>query len=115
MAVHDYLNKEGLSQLWNKAKAAFADKTETTTELNKKFELPSDGDEGQFIKKTSSGTEWGDPAVATATTYGIVRIASDEEFDSYIGLTQAKSFTVQVAKLAKRVDVAEARLNISEE
>lgn len=58
MATHDYLNKAGLSHLWEKAKAKFADKSTTETELNKKFELPSGGSSGNFLAKTDSGTEW---------------------------------------------------------
>lgn len=58
MATYDYLNKVGLSRLWEKAKAKFADKSTTETELNKKFELPSGGNSGNFLAKTDSGTEW---------------------------------------------------------
>ena len=58
MASYEYLNKEGLSRLWNKAKAAFADKTDTENELNKKFVLPSGGETGQVLQKTASGTGW---------------------------------------------------------
>lgn len=65
MATHEYLNKTGLSQLWNKAKAAFADKTNTENELSKKFELPSGGEEGQFLMKTSGGTGWGVPSTSS--------------------------------------------------
>lgn len=58
MATYKYLDNAGLSQLWSKAKTAFADKSTTETELAKKFELPEGGTDGQILTKTSSGTEW---------------------------------------------------------
>ena len=60
MAIQ-YFDKIGLAQLWNKARAAFADKTTTQTELDKKFELPSGGNNGQVLSKTDSGTAWVNP------------------------------------------------------
>lgn len=61
MATYDYLNKTGLTKLWAKAKAAFADKESTNTELAKKFELPSGGTTGQILTKTDTGVKWADP------------------------------------------------------
>lgn len=58
MATYNYLNKVGLSHLWEKAKAKFADKSTTEIELNKKFELPSGGSENDVLTKTASGTSW---------------------------------------------------------
>ena len=53
-----YLNKTGLSNVWNKAKSLFANKSDVETELNKKFELPSGGAENDVLTKTASGTIW---------------------------------------------------------
>ena len=47
MAIHNYLDKTGLSQLWSKAKAAFLSK-------------PSGGTTGQVLTKTDDGEEWQD-------------------------------------------------------
>ena len=58
MATYKHLDEEGLSQVWSKATNKFADKETTETELNKKFELPSGGTEGQVLTKTSSGVSW---------------------------------------------------------
>ena len=60
MATYKHLDEEGLSQVWSKAINKFADKETTETELNKKFELPSGGTEGQVLTKTGTGTEWAD-------------------------------------------------------
>lgn len=48
MAIHNYLDKTGLSQLWEKAKAAF-------------LKNPSGGTEGQVLTKTDTGVKWADP------------------------------------------------------
>lgn len=80
MATYDYLNKTGLTKLWAKAKAAFADKESTNTELAKKFELPSGGTTGQILTKTDSGTSWEDPSS------GSFEVAEDAEFVEYVGL-----------------------------
>lgn len=56
--MYKYLDSSGLSTLWNKAKAAFANKAEIETELNKKFELPSGGAENDVLTKTASGIVW---------------------------------------------------------
>lgn len=58
MPTYKHLDEEGLSQVWSKAKNKFADKETTEIELNKKFELPSGGTEGQVLTKTSSGASW---------------------------------------------------------
>lgn len=49
MAVHSYLNKNGLANLWTKIKAKFLEK-------------PSGGTTGQVITKTDNGIEWKDPS-----------------------------------------------------
>lgn len=53
-----YLDKTGLSNVWNKAKSLFANKSDVETELNKKFELPSGGAENDVLTKTASGIVW---------------------------------------------------------
>ena len=53
-----YLDKTGLSDVWNKAKSLFANKSDVETELNKKFELPSGGAENDVLTKTASGIVW---------------------------------------------------------
>ena len=80
MATYNYLNKTGLTKLWTKAKAAFADKESTNTELAKKFELPSGGTTGQILTKTDNGTNWSDPSS------GDLEVAQDAEFIEYVGL-----------------------------
>lgn len=88
MATYDYLNKIGLSHLWEKAKAKFADKLTTETELNKKFELPTGGTVGQVLSKTSSGTEWKNVEIgvdsipkATSISYGTTKYLDDTTFN----------------------------------
>lgn len=81
MATYDYLNKTGLTKLWAKAKAAFADKESTNTELAKKFELPSGGTTGQILTKTDDGTNWSNPSS------GDLEVATDDEFNQYMGIT----------------------------
>ena len=81
MATYNYLNKTGLTKLWTKAKAAFADKESTNTELAKKFELPSGGTTGQILTKTDNGTNWSDPSS------GDLEVATDDEFNQYMGVT----------------------------
>lgn len=81
MATYNYLNKTGLTKLWTKAKAAFADKESTNTELAKKFELPSGGTTGQILTKTDNGTNWSDPSS------GDLEVATDDEFNQYMGIT----------------------------
>lgn len=81
MATYNYLNKTGLTKLWTKAKAAFADKESTNTELAKKFELPSGGTTGQILTKTDDGTNWSDPSS------GDLEVATDSEFNEYMGIT----------------------------
>lgn len=81
MAAYDYLNKTGLTKLWAKAKAAFADKESTNTELAKKFELPSGGTTGQILTKTDDGTSWSNPSS------GDLEVATDSEFNQYMGIT----------------------------
>ena len=80
MATYNYLNKTGLTKLWTKAKAAFADKESTNTELVKKFELPSGGTTGQILTKTDDGTSWSNPSS------GDLEVATDSEFVNYTGL-----------------------------
>lgn len=80
MATYNYLNKTGLTKLWAKAKAAFADKESTNTKLAKKFELPSGGTTGQILTKTDNGTNWSDPSS------GDLEVATDSEFVNYMGL-----------------------------
>ena len=80
MATYNYLNKTGLTKLWTKAKAAFADKESTNTELAKKFELPSGGTTGQILTKTDNGTSWSNPSS------GDLEVATDSEFVNYTGL-----------------------------
>ena len=81
MATYNYLNKTGLTKLWTKAKAAFADKESTNTELAKKFELPSGGTTGQILTKTDDGTSWSNPSS------GDLEVATDSEFNQYMGIT----------------------------
>lgn len=81
MATYDYLNKTGLTKLWAKAKAAFADKESTNTELAKKFELPSGGTTGQILTKTDEGTSWSNPSS------GDLEVATDSEFNNFMGIT----------------------------
>lgn len=81
MATYNYLNKTGLTKLWTKAKAAFADKESTNTELAKKFELPSGGTTGQILTKTDDGTNWSDPSS------GDLEVATDLEFNNFMGIT----------------------------
>lgn len=80
MATYNYLNKTGLTKLWTKAKAAFADKESTNTELAKKFELPSGGTTGQILTKTDDGTSWSNPSS------GDLEVAQDAEFIEHVGL-----------------------------
>lgn len=80
MDKYDYLNKQGVAKLWDKSKEKFADKVSTTSELNKKFELPSGGSTGQILTKTDSGTSWEDPSS------GSLEVAEDSEFIEYMGL-----------------------------
>lgn len=99
----EYLNKNGLTRVWNKAKNKFADAATTTAELNKKFVLPSGGSVGQVLTKTSSGTAWQDdksgvegvlPVVqggtGCTTVEGIrtmlFNFPSESELDSLFGL-----------------------------
>ena len=81
MATYNYLNKTGLTKLWTKAKAAFADKESTNTELAKKFELPSGGTTGQILTKTDDGTSWSNPSS------GDLEVATDSEFNNFMGIT----------------------------
>lgn len=78
MADIKHLDKEGLSQVWTKAKAAFSDKVETQNALNKKFELPSGGTVGQVLTKTESGTQWSDVSGAS------YEIADKDELVKYL-------------------------------
>lgn len=119
MAIHNYLDKTGLSQLWEKAKAAFADKITTQTELDKKFELPSGGSNGQILAKASSGVRWSDvpePDIpqASETAYGTVKFVSDSDFDAYMGITTAQSLAAKVSSLNTRVGVVESKIAIND-
>ena len=78
MADIKHLDKEGLSKVWGKAKAAFSDKVETQNALNKKFELPSGGTVGQVLTKTESGTQWSDVSGAS------YEIADKDELVKYL-------------------------------
>lgn len=49
-----YLDKNGLTILWNKAKNIFANKSD----LNGKIDIPSGGNENDVLTKTSSGIVW---------------------------------------------------------
>lgn len=81
MATYNYLSKTGLTKLWTKAKAAFADKESTNTELANKFELPSGGTTGQILTKTDNGTNWSDPSS------GDLEVATNDEFNQFMGIT----------------------------
>lgn len=96
MAIHNYLDKTGLSQLWEKAKAAFADKTTTQTELDKKFELPSGGNNGQVLSKTDSGTAWVSPVANLSnipSSYLYAQLLGND-YDISIQGASYKNFTI---------------------
>ena len=112
MADIKHLDKEGLSQVWTKAKAAFADKKETEKTLNDKLSSPSGGSSGQFIQKTEDGVQWGD---GLTKEYIEAMFVTDEEFDEYMGTANTQSLKSQISRLNSRMQIAEARLNIEEE
>lgn len=56
--MDNYLNSAGLSKLWNKAKAAFANKTTVEQQLSKKLDIPAGGNVGEVLTKTERGSEW---------------------------------------------------------
>ena len=112
MASVKHLDKEGLSKVWDKAKAAFADKKNTQEILDSKLSIPSGGSSGQFIQKTAEGTQWGD---GLTKEYIDAMFVTDEEFDEYMGTANTQSLKSQISKLNSRIQIAEARLNIEEE
>lgn len=59
MAEHKYLDETGLSQVWNKSKTYFADKESVNSELSKKIDFPSNGNDGQVLIKNGNTSEWG--------------------------------------------------------
>lgn len=73
-----FLNKTGVARLWNKIGDKFC-------------KVPSGGETGQALVKTNTGIGWGDINTdipeASDTTYGIVRFATQEEFDSFMNLS----------------------------
>lgn len=76
-----FLNKIGVARLWNKIKDKFV-------------KIPSGGTIGQALVKTETGIEWGDVATevpeipqASDTVYGIVRFATEEEFNSFLNIS----------------------------
>lgn len=95
MAIQ-YFDKIGLAKLWNKARAAFADKTTTQTELDKKFELPSGGNTGQVLSKTDSGTAWVSPVANLSnipSSYLYAQLLGND-YDISIQGASYKNFTI---------------------
>jgi len=94
MANIDYAGKSTISLLWAKVKGKF-------------IAQPSGGSTGQVLTKTATATEWADPpsipsplpisqggtgattAEGARTALGVpdIEVATDEEFDAYMGLS----------------------------
>ena len=98
-----FLSKQGLADLWSKISEKFIRPVSGGTEgqvLTYKgtglyswddvSSFPEGGTTGQALIKTDDGVAWGDVATdipeATSEVYGTVRFATDEEFNSFMGL-----------------------------
>lgn len=97
-----FLDKTGVARLWAKIQdkffkipsggeaGQFLSKTETGYSWEDVSSFPDGGNIGQALIKTEDGVSWGDVATdipqASDTVYGIVRFATDEEFNSFLNM-----------------------------
>lgn len=112
LSVIRFLDKTGVANLWTKINDKFfkipyggepgqvLSKTETgyswTDVLTGDFvENPPGGNVGQALIKTEDGIAWGDVVVdipetpiASDTVYGLVKFASDEDFEKFMNSSE---------------------------
>lgn len=98
-----FLNKAGVAKLWEIINSKFmrpitnGQEGQVLTYVGNGLyawedasSFPEGGTVGQALIKTEDGVSWGDVATdipqATAEIYGSVRFATDEEFNSFMGL-----------------------------
>lgn len=106
MAILNYMDRVGLQALWNKI----------TDKLSSKLDAPANGENGQVLTKTDAGIEWGnvpepDVPKATETVYGIVKFASDSDFDDYMGIS-TQSLSEKISSFSRRLGVMESKISV---
>lgn len=98
-----FLNKIGLAHLWHKIADKFIKKpsggtsgqallkTSAGVEWGNVDAFPEGGTPGQILGMTDFGVDWIDSSLdisnlpkASSTQYGVVKFASDEDFDEYM-------------------------------